>query len=110
MIEKCVQTYNDDGKRHILSMLKKIDFLKEGIPSVILNKLVYTIRCRQYDPGQLIFKPGDQMNTIQMIEAGMVEIFIYFEGLRFVIERLYPGSVINFRNLFLDDEPSQVYA
>ena len=64
MIEKCVQTYNDDGKRHILTMLKKIDFLKEGIPPVILNKLVYTIRCRQYDPGQLIFKPGDQMNTI----------------------------------------------
>jgi len=64
MIENCVQTYNDDGKRHILSMLKKIDFLKEGIPPVILNKLVYTIRCRQYDPGQLIFKPGDQMNTI----------------------------------------------
>jgi len=46
MIENCVQTYNDDGKRHILSMLKKIDFLKEGIPSVILNKLVYTIRTK----------------------------------------------------------------
>jgi hypothetical protein len=45
-----------------------------------------------------------------MVEEGVVEIFIYFEGLRFVIERLYPGSVINYRNLFLDDEPTQVYA
>jgi hypothetical protein len=64
MLEKCVQTYNDDGKRHILSMLNKIDFLKEGISPVILNKLVYTVRAKQYDPGQLIFKPGDKMNTI----------------------------------------------
>ena len=50
------------------------------------------------------------MNTIQMLEEGVVEIFIYFEGVKFVIERLYAGSVINYRNLFLDDEPTQVYA
>lgn len=45
-----------------------------------------------------------------MIEEGAVEIFTYFEGMKFVIDRLFPGSVINYRNLFLDDEPSQVYA
>jgi len=46
------------------------------------------------------------MNTIQMIEEGVVEIFIYFEGSKFVIDRLFTGSVINYRNLFLDDEPT----
>jgi CRP-like cAMP-binding protein len=91
-------------------MLRKIEFLKDGISPHILNKLIYTIPSKQYDPGQLIFKPGDIMNTIQMVEEGLVEIYIYFEGVRFVIERLYPGSVINYRNLFLDDEPTQVYA
>jgi len=50
------------------------------------------------------------MNTIQMIEEGVVEIFIYFEGTKFIIDRLFTGSVINYRNLFLDDEPTQVYA
>ena len=63
-----------------------------------------------YDKGQLIFKPGDKMNTIQLIEEGMVEIYTYFEGVKFVIERLFRGSVMNYRNLFLDDEPMQVYA
>jgi len=91
-------------------MLKKIDFLKEGVSPLILNKLAYTTPIREYDPGQLIFKPGDPMNTIQMIEEGIVEIFIYFEGFKFVLDRLYAGSVINYRNLFLDDEPTQVYA
>jgi hypothetical protein len=41
-----------------------------------------------------------------MIEEGVVEIFIYFEGSKFVIDRLFTGSVINYRNLFLDDEPT----
>ena len=45
-----------------------------------------------------------------MIEEGVVEIFIYFEGTKFIIDRLFTGSVINYRNLFLDDEPTQVYA
>lgn len=45
------------------------------------------------------------MNTIQLIEVGTVEIYTYFEGKKFLLERLYKGSVINYRNLFLDDEP-----
>jgi len=40
-----------------------------------------------------------------LIEVGMVEIYNYFEGKRFILERLFKGSVINYRNLFLDDEP-----
>ena len=64
MVEKCVQGYNDDSKKHILQMLKKIEFLREGVPDVILNKLIYTTPSIQYDPYTLIFKPGTEMNTI----------------------------------------------
>ena len=39
-----------------------------------------------------------------------MEIYTYFEGKKFLVERLFSGSVINYRNLFLDDEPMQVYA
>lgn len=45
-------------------MLKKIDFLREGIDPLILNELIYTTPCVQYEAGSLIFKPGDPMNTI----------------------------------------------
>ena len=41
---------------------------------------------------------------------GTVEIYTYFEGKKFVLERLYRGSVMNYRNLFLEDEPMHVYA
>ncbi len=39
-------------------MLKKIDFLKQGVSPIILNNLVYTTTSKEYDPGTLIFKPG----------------------------------------------------
>jgi CRP-like cAMP-binding protein len=58
ILEKYVQGYNDESKRHILSMLKKIDYLKQGISPVILNNLIYTTPSKEYDPGTLIFKPG----------------------------------------------------
>ncbi len=41
---------------------------------------------------------------------GIVEIYTFFEGKKFILERLYRGSVINYRNLFLYDEPVSVYA
>lgn len=110
VMEKICQEYNDEAKLNIASMLKKIEFLSEGISGLMINELIYTMKSNQYDMGQLIFKPGDPMNTIQMIEEGVVEIFIYFEGTKFIIDRLFTGSVINYRNLFLDDEPTQVYA
>lgn len=50
------------------------------------------------------------MNTIQIIELGVVEIYTYFEGRKFILERLHRGSIMNYRNLFLEDESMHVYA
>lgn len=49
ILEKCVQTYNDDNKKHFLKMLSKIEFLNTGISPLILNQLIYTTPCRRYD-------------------------------------------------------------
>ena len=39
---------------------------------------------------------------------GTLELFTYFDGNEFVIERLYSGSILNFRNIFMDQE-AQIY-
>ena len=109
-IENYALTYNDDSNKHITSMMKKIEYLRDGITPNILNHLVYKTPTRHYDVGQLIFKPGDIMNTIYMVEEGLVEIFFYLEGTRFILDRLPSGSLINYRNLFLNNEPACVYA
>ena len=44
VMENLVQAYNDEAKLNIAAMLKKIDFLKEGISGLIINELIYTMK------------------------------------------------------------------
>lgn len=44
VMENLVQGYNDEAKLNIAAMLKKIDFLKEGISGLIINELIYTMK------------------------------------------------------------------
>ena len=64
VIKKYIITYDDPVKRNIIQMFKRIEFLAEGIPQSLITQLLYTTPSRQFDKGQLIFKPGDNMNTI----------------------------------------------
>lgn len=45
-------------------------------------------------------KEGDKITDIQIIETGIVEIFIKIGDKDVVIERLFKGSVINYKNVF----------
>ena len=46
---------------------------------------------------------GDEIDKIYFIEEGKVEVYTEFEGNRFLIDTLGPGSVINYRAVFLKD-------
>lgn len=48
-------------------MIKRIEFIGSGLPNEMLTELIYKVPSRQYDKDQLIFKPGDPMNTTQII-------------------------------------------
>ena len=37
------------------------------------------------------------------VESGMIEVYTELEGHEFIIERLYSGSVINYRSFFMED-------
>lgn len=48
-------------------------------------------------------KPDDVSDSIFFIEEGVVEVYTLFEGNIFVLDRLYRGSVMNYRTFFIDD-------
>ena len=48
-------------------------------------------------------KEYSNANSLMFVESGMIEVFTEFEGNEFLIEKLYPGSVINFRAFFMED-------
>lgn len=80
----------------------------DPMPS-IWTELVYTMPSKNYEAGELLIRPGEPSETVMLIEHGVVEVYIFLSGNKFVIERLFSGSIINYRNVLLEDEPGQVY-
>mmetsp|Transcript_10584 Transcript_10584/g.9334 ORF Transcript_10584/g.9334 Transcript_10584/m.9334 type:complete len:84 (+) Transcript_10584:489-740(+) len=73
-----------------------------------LNKtkrdIVYCLNPVNFDKGGLIFKPGDEADTMYIVNSGMVEIYILIDNkVEFIIDRLYRGSVINHQSFLFND-------
>jgi len=57
-----------------------------------------------FEKGSTIFKADDTASAMFIIQNGMVEIYTAMDnGIDFIIERLYRGSVINHRSFLLND-------
>jgi CRP-like cAMP-binding protein len=104
-------------------MLEKIGFLKSDMPAgagsqksknlgavdpltSVLTELVHTMPSNSYEAGALLLRPGEPSETVMLLDSGIVEIYVYLSGIKFVIDRLFPGSVINYRNILLEEEPA----
>ena len=46
---------------------------------------------------------GDDLSDIYILEQGIVEVFLTVNGKDIVLERLFRGSVINYKNIFSQD-------
>ena len=51
---------------------------------------------------------GDPINEIYILEHGIAEIYLNVNGKDVVLERLFRGSVINFKSIFLKQQKFQV--
>jgi len=38
------------------------------------------------------------------LESGIIEVYTEFEGSEFVIERLFKGSIVNYRTFFMEEK------
>jgi CRP-like cAMP-binding protein len=61
------------------------------------------LKPKYYEKGDVLMKPDDVSDSIFFIEEGVVEVYTLFEGNIFVLDRLYRGSVMNYRTFFIDD-------
>lgn len=58
---------------------------------------------------RLLFSPEIKSHELYLIEYGVIEIFTYIDGNEFILERLYRGTIINHRAIFMEDN-NYVYA
>jgi CRP-like cAMP-binding protein len=50
-----------------------------------------------------LLKEGDPTDKIFFVVHGILEVYTEMEGNDFVIDKLKPGSILNYRNIFTDD-------
>ena len=70
-----------------------------------MHDIIYLMKSRKYHRGFEILKPGDDTTSLFFLQDGLIEIFTKTEsGDDFVLEKLFPGSVINYRTFFLESD------
>ena len=75
------------------------------MPDETINKIIFGMTFAKFDKGSKIFQVDETSVMMQVIQNGMVEIYTTMDnGVEFVIERLYRGSVINHRSFITEDK------
>ena len=85
-------------------MVKRVEYLDQ-VPIDILFDIIFSMKLKNMtkEDGKVL-EAGDSISEIWFIEEGQVEVTTEFEGNPFVIDVLGPGSIINFRSIFLKDQ------
>jgi CRP-like cAMP-binding protein len=83
-------------------MLEGIPVFK-GLKARIINQLIYTNEPVAYAEGTTIIKSFDPCNSMMLLECGELEVYTEFDSHEFVLEKLHPGTVINFREYMIQD-------
>jgi len=68
----------------------------------IFYSIIYSLNTQKLNQGTALMLPGDLIQEIYIVEQGIVEVVITVGGKETVIERLFRGSVINYKNAFLN--------
>lgn len=98
-----VENYKDHRVRQLATMVKKLEYL-DLVPEDILFDLIFSLKSLTFTKEDQILKVGDNIEAIYFIEEGSVEVHTVFEGNKFTLDTLGPGSVINYRAVFLRDQ------
>ena len=83
-------------------MIKRVEYL-DLVPDDILFDLIFSLVSVNIDKDQPVLNVFDSITSIYFIEEGIVEVWTNFEGNEFRMDTLGPGSVINYRSVFLRD-------
>ena len=96
------QKYRYKRKRFIRNTFNRVEYLK-SLECELYHDLLYKLETRTLEPHQTFLKERDPIDRLTIIEFGCLELYTEYEGTEFVLEKLYQGSVLNYRMLFLEE-------
>jgi len=107
-IKEGIFEYNDKDMLFIKMTLKQLPFLAHlQDRDTVFYSIIYSLDTQKLNQGSILMHFGDNVEEIYIIEQGIVEVVTQIGGKEIVVERLFRGSVINYKNLFLQTK-SQV--
>jgi len=101
-LKKYMNEYNDPNQKFISAAMRKVEFCK-GISDIAFVEIMHNFEKTNYKTGYQLFKEDQNIDSFSIVYEGIVEFYTYFERGEFILERLYPGSLYNFRTFFMED-------
>lgn len=99
--------YKDAHKQFMFNIFQRITYLK-GIDVALFHKIMYSFKELIVQKDEILLKEGDPVNYMIVLKHGELELFNDIDSTIMVIERLGPGSVLNYRNFYFDEETMSV--
>ena len=72
----------------------------------ILYDIIYLLDTKTMIKGAELQKAGADADELYFLQSGMIEVYTEFEKKEFVIERLFKGSIVNYRTFFMEERGS----
>lgn len=87
--------------RFIKNALKQLPFFKHlKDTDTIFYDIIFSCVTFKGNKNDTLIKKGEKIDNIYIVEQGIVEVSILISGKQVVLERLFRGSVINFKTIF----------
>lgn len=78
-----------------------------------LHDIIYNLDTQKFSKNDILQKPGDNAEKLFFLLDGVIEIYTMLEndenGEEFILEKLFRGSIINYRTFFMEDDGKVYY-
>jgi len=101
--EHIYTVYDDPLTVFCKEAIKKVPYFKD-IGDEAIYDLLFTLSKRFCKKGEIIQNVGEDATTMYIVLNGMIELYTQFEKHNFILERLWRGSVMNYRTFFQEYE------
>ena len=102
-LKEQIYKYDDSLTMFCKESLERIPFL-QGVGNEAVYDVMFSLSKRFCEKGEIIQNVGEDADTMFLVLNGMIELYTYFENHIFVLERLWRGSVMNYRTFFQEYE------
>ena len=101
-LQQGIYEYDDRMLRFIKRSMKSVPYFS-NLSDPVLYDIIYSLNTEKFQKDQVLQKPGADATSLYFLQNGIIEVYTVFENKEFVLERLFRGSIINYRTFFMEE-------